>query len=261
MASQSNSSMLPLQEKVAIVTGASRGIGLACAFELARRGAKVTLVYTSPNSGKLAEGLASNIKALNNGSEATIVQADLKQLDAPEKIVAATRRAFGDKIDILVNNAGVMFSNLITETTAEDYAAIYDVNVRAPLLLTAAVVPHLRAPGRIINMSSIGARCGFPGVTLYASSKAAIEGMTRSLAHELGDAGHTVNAVAPGPTESDMLRNAPKKFLEGQLQQTAVQHRLGAPDDIARVVAWLCGEDAKWISGQTISASGGFLMV
>lgn len=222
---------------------------------------QVTLVYTSPNSEKLAEEVASRVKSLGNGSESKVVQADLRQIDAPEKIVEATREAFGDKIDILINNAGVLFGKPITETTAEDYAAIFDVNVRAPLLLTKAVVPHLRAPGRIINMSSVGARNCFPQMSLYAASKAAIEGMTRTLAHELGDAGHTVNAVAPGPTESEMLDDVPKWVIENQLKTTAVQDRVGTPDDIARIVAWLCGEDSKWVSGQTISASGGFLML
>jgi 3-oxoacyl-[acyl-carrier protein] reductase len=205
--------------------------------------------------------LAAKISSLGNGSASTIVQADLKQLDAPEKIVAATRAAFGDHIDILVNNAGVLFGKPLAETTAEDYADVFDVNVRAPLLLTKAVVPYLRAPGRIINMSSVGARACFPNMSLYAASKAALEGMTRSLAQELGDAGHTVNAVAPGPTESEMLDNVPKDIVEGQLKITAVEHRVGTPDDIARIVAWLAGEDSKWISGQTISASGGFLML
>lgn len=278
MTFHANTSALPLQGKVAIVTGASRGIGAGLALELARRGAKVsslgsnrlsngltvrqiTLVYTSSKSEKLAEEVASNIESLGNGSESKIVQADLKQIDAADRIVAATREAFGDKIDILVNNAGVLFGKTIAETTAEDYAAVFDVNVRAPLLLTKAVMPHLRAPGRIINMSSVGARSCFPNMSLYAASKAALEGMTRSLAQEVGDAGHTVNAVAPGPTESEMLDKVPKDIVEGQLKTTAVQHRVGTVDDIARIVAWLCSEDSKWVSGQTISASGGFLML
>jgi 3-oxoacyl-[acyl-carrier protein] reductase len=138
---------------------------------------------------------------------------------------------------------------------------MFDVNVRAALLLTGAVVPHLRAPGRIINMSSVGARRCFANLALYAGSKAAIEGITRSLAHELGGAGHTVNAVAPGPVESEMLADVPREIVEGQLKQTAVEQRIGSVDDVARIVAWLCGEDAKWVSGQTISASGGFLML
>jgi 3-oxoacyl-[acyl-carrier protein] reductase len=222
---------------------------------------EVTLVYTSPQSKELTEKVASDIRSLNNGSDTKIVQADLSQIDAPDKIVAATLEAFGDKIDILVNNAGVLAGKPVTETTAEDYAFIFDVNVRAPLLMTKAVVPHLRAPGRIINMSSVGARIGPPKFALYAASKAAIEGMTRSLAQELGDAGHTVNAVAPGPTESEMLDDVPKDMVEMQLKATAVQHRVGTVDDIARIVAWLASEDGRWVSGQTISASGGFLML
>jgi 3-oxoacyl-[acyl-carrier protein] reductase len=218
-------------------------------------------VYTSPNSGKLTEELASKIQSLNNGSESTTVQADLSKLDAPEKIVKATQKAFGDKIDILINNAGVLEKKSVAEMTAEDFAAIFDVNVRAPFLLTGAVVPHLRAPGRIINMSSIGARTGAANMSLYCSSKAAIEGMTRALAQELGDAGHTVNAVAPGPVESDMLEGVPKDMVQAQLKLTAVERRVGTADDIARIVAFLCGEDSKWVSGQTISASGGFLML
>ncbi|KAH6096721.1 hypothetical protein HBI65_096750 [Parastagonospora nodorum] len=252
---------LPLQSKVAIVTGASRGIGAGIALELARRGAKITLVYTSPTSKQLTEKLVLDIKSLKNGSDAKMVQADLSRIDAPEKIVVATLEAFGDEIDILVNNAGVLTAKPVAETTAEDYAAIFDVNVRAPLLMTKAVVPHLRAPGRIINMSSVGARMGPPQFALYAASKGAIEGMTRSLAEELGDAGHTVNAVAPGPTQSEMLDDVPKDIVENQLKTTAVEHRIGTVDDVARVVAWLASEDARWISGQCISASGGFLMI
>jgi 3-oxoacyl-[acyl-carrier protein] reductase len=175
--------------------------------------------------------------------------------------VTATLEAFGPNIDILVNNAGVFNGKPITETTAEDYANIFDINVRAPLLMTKAVVPHLRAPGRIVNMSSVGARFGPPQFALYAGSKAAIEGITRSLAQELGGAGHTVNAVAPGPTESEMLDDVPRDIVEQQLKTTAVQHRVGTANDVARIVAFLASEDGRWVSGQTISASGGFLMI
>jgi 3-oxoacyl-[acyl-carrier protein] reductase len=135
--------------------------------------------------------------------------------------------AFGDKIDILINNAGVMFVRSILETTADDYAAMMDVNVRAPLLMTKAVVPHLRAPGRIINLSSVGARAGFENVALYSASKAALEGMTRGLAAELGRDGHTVNTVAPGPVQSEMLDDVPGEIVELQLKTTAVEHRHG----------------------------------
>lgn len=187
----------------------------------------MTIVFTSPNSKAGADNVASQIEQLNNGTKAIVVQVNLRDIDAPDRIVEATVQAFGPKIDILVNNAGVLFSKSLSETTAEDFAAIFDVNVRAPLLLTKAVAPYLRAPGRIINLSSVGARQGFESLAMYASSKAAIEGLTRGLAAELGHAGHTVNAVAPGPVESDMLDNVPEEIVDIQLKTTPVEHRHG----------------------------------
>ncbi|ORY12002.1 dehydrogenase with different specificitie [Clohesyomyces aquaticus] len=261
MEKRTSPSALPLQGKVAIVTGSSRGMGAGLAFELARRGAKVAIVYSSPKSETLANDLVSKIASLDNGSEATMVKADLGQIDAGEKIVAETLAKFGDSIDILVNNASVEFDRPLLETTAEDYAAIFNVNVPGPLLMTKAVVPHLRAPGRIVNISSVGARCGFAQLALYSASKAALEGLTRGLAAELGDAGHTVNAVEPGPTESEMLDNIPKHIVEMQKQTTPVEHRVAKADDIAQVVGWLAEEQSRWISGQTISASGGYTML
>ncbi|KAF1956787.1 NAD(P)-binding protein [Byssothecium circinans] len=254
-------SSLPLAGKVAIVTGGSRGIGAGIALELAQRGAKVTIVYTSPKSKAASQDVASRIAALNNGSQAIAVQADLSTVEAPDKIVSATTEAFGEKIDILVNNAGVLFEKSIGETTVEDYASMFDVNVRAPLLMTKAVVPHLRAPGRIINLSSVGARSGFDGLALYSASKAALEGLTRGLAAELGSAGHTVNTVAPGPVKTEMLGDVSEEIVQIQLKTTAVEHRYGEIDDIAQVVGWLAEEQARWISGQTISASGGYQML
>eukprot|EP01103_Thecamoeba_quadrilineata_P000094 TRINITY_DN10073_c0_g1_i1.p1 TRINITY_DN10073_c0_g1~~TRINITY_DN10073_c0_g1_i1.p1 ORF type:complete len:259 (-),score=28.56 TRINITY_DN10073_c0_g1_i1:55-831(-) len=258
MASQA-AQHLPLKDKVAIVTGSSRGIGVGLALELARRGAKITVVYTSSTSEQLANNVVSQIEDL--GSQAIAVQADLSQIGAGDKIVAATLAAFGSSIDILVNNAALEFDKSLLDTTAEDYAKIFDVNVRGALFMTKAVVPHLRAPGRIINISSVGARSGFSKLALYCSSKAALEGLTRCLAAELGEAGHTVNAVLPGPTESEMLENIPKDLVDMQKKQTPVQHRVGGVRDIAQVVAWLAEEQSGWISGQSISASGGYLML
>ena len=147
---------------------------------------QVTIIYTSPSSEAGAQATASRVDQLNNGSRAVIVQANLREVDAPDRIVKATVEAFGPHIDILVNNAGVLFAKSLHETTAEDFAATFDVNVRAPLLMTKAVEPYLRAPGRIINLSSVRARQGFEALAMYSSSKAAIEGLTRGLAAELG---------------------------------------------------------------------------
>ncbi|KAH7138098.1 dehydrogenase with different specificitie [Dendryphion nanum] len=253
MTSQPVPQHLPLKGKVAIVTGSSRGIGAALALELARRGANVTIVYTSPGSETLSKEVVSKIELLGNGSRGIIVQADLGQVESGEKIVAATLEAFGNAIDILVNNAAVEFDKGILETTAEDYAKIFDVNVRGVLLMTKAVVPHLRAPGRIINISSVGARLGFAKLALYCASKAALEGLTRCFAAELGDQGHTVNTVNPGPTESEMLDNIPKDIVETQLKTTPVGHRPGTSDDIAQVVGWLAEEQSRWISDNPVT--------
>jgi 3-oxoacyl-[acyl-carrier protein] reductase len=124
-----------------------------------------------------------------------------------------------------------------------------------------AVVPYLQAPGRIINVSSVGGRCGFANFSLYSASKAAVEGMTRGLAAELGPAGHTVNAVGPGPIQSDMMEQIPKDMIEMQKKQTPLGHRVGTVEDVALTIGMLAEEQSQWITGQTISASGGFLML
>jgi 3-oxoacyl-[acyl-carrier protein] reductase len=124
--------------------------------------------------------------------------------------------------------------------------------------MTQAVVPHLRAPGRIINISSVGARHGFKDLSVYCSSKTALEGLTRCWAAELGSAGHTVNAVNPGPVQTALMENIPKDYIEMQKAQTPVQQRVGTVDDIAQIVAWLASEESRWVSGQVLSASGGW---
>ncbi|KAL2012297.1 hypothetical protein VTN00DRAFT_5015 [Thermoascus crustaceus] len=253
-------SPLSLAGKVAIVTGSSRGIGSAIALELANRGAKVTITYSSPKSDEEATSLVNKICALNNGSDAITVRTDLSQPSAPAEIVSATLAAFGPHIDILVNNAGTQVTKPITEITADDYAYVFDLNVRAPFLLIGAVVPHLRAPGRIINISSVAARAGFKNLSMYCSSKAALEGMTRSLADELGDKGHTVNAVDPGPVQTVLLEGISEEIVERQRVATVVERRLGRLDDIAQIVCFLAEERSRWVSGQCISASGGYMM-
>ncbi|KAJ9647116.1 hypothetical protein H2201_003456 [Coniosporium apollinis] len=250
-----------LSGKVAIVTGASRGIGAGIAYEIAKRGAKVCLTYTSDKSASGVDELIVKIDALGNGSAAIRVQADLRDLEAPSQIVSATLAAYGDHVDILVNNAGVELIKEIQDVTPQDFAFVFDLNIRGAYFMVQAVVKHLRSPGRIINVTSVGARGGYPKFSVYCASKAALEGMTRALAAELGTAGHTVNAVEPGPTESDMLENIPKDLVAMQKKMTPMEHRSGTPEDIALVVAFLAEEQSRWITGQTLSASGGFTML
>jgi len=249
-----------LTGKVAIVTGASRGLGATIATDLAKRGARVVLSYTSANSKSKAENTVNEIKSYGNGSDAIAVCGDLGQVETPDDIVKQTLEAFGPHIDILVNNAGVELQKPMVEITAADHDKLYNVNVRAPHLLTRAVTPHLRTPARIINVSSIAARSKYANCSLYVSSKAALEGATRVWAEEFGNSGTTVNAVAPGPIMTDMLANFPQEAIDIQKEAASVERRLGTPQDIANVVAWLAGNESGWISGQTINASGGNTM-
>jgi 3-oxoacyl-[acyl-carrier protein] reductase len=162
------------------------------------------------------------------------------------------------KIDILVNNAGVELVKDLGPITPEDFESVYNLNVRGTLLMTQAVLPHLPAAGRVINISSVGARCGFPGLSVYCSSKAAIEGLTRCWAAELGENGTTVNCVNPGPVQTELIENIPKDIVEEQKANTPIKKGLGTVDDVAKIACWLAGEDSRWITGQVISASGGW---
>ena len=209
---------------------------------------------------KSVDELINRVEQLENVSAAAKIQVDLRQVDAPRKFIQASRSAFGDHIDILVNNAGVELVKGLGDISVDDFSYVYDLNVRAVLLLSKEVLPFLRAPGRIINISSVGARLGFRDLSLYCSSKAAVEGMTRCFAAELGPQGHTVNTVNPGPVQTDVLDGIPKYIVEMQKKLTPIENRLGTTDDIAQIVAFLAEENSRWITGQAISASGGFSM-
>lgn len=218
------------------------------------------MTFTSPSSEKSVDELVEKVGQLQNSSAAAKVQADLRQVDGPKKIISATRSAFGDHIDILVNNAACDLVKSLGDISVDDFSYVYDLNVRAVLLMSQEVLPYLRSPGRIINVSSIGARSGFKELSLYCSSKAAVEGMTRCFAAELGHRGHTVNAVSPGPVQTDMLEEIPQEIVEMQKKLTPVENRLGTTDDIAQIVGFLAEESSRWITGQAISASGGWSM-
>ncbi|KAL6235488.1 hypothetical protein BDW75DRAFT_209228 [Aspergillus navahoensis] len=246
--------------KVAIVTGGSRGIGERIAFELAQNGAQVSITYTSAASEARLNNLIERINALGNGSSAITIKADLRDPASPARIVAETVRQFGEHIDILVNNAGVELVKPLQEITVADFGFVYDLNVRAPMLMLQAVLPHLRAPGRIINIGSVGGRHGFKQLSVYCSSKSALEGLTRCWAAELGGSGHTVNCVNPGPVQTELMDNIPKETIEMQRNQTPIQNRIGTVEDIAPVVVWLASEESRWITGQVVSASGGWAM-
>ncbi|KJY02380.1 3-ketoacyl-acyl carrier protein reductase [Zymoseptoria brevis] len=248
-----------LEGKVAIVTGSTRGIGRSIALDLAARGAKVTITYTSDKSQSAAKELISEIKSSAN-SDAIAVQADLRDTASPKKIVDETVKAFGKDIDILVNNAAEFASVPLPEITLEHYDSILNLNLRAPLLMLQAVLPHLRRPGRIINLSSVGARGGYPGVSMYAASKGALEAMSRTWATELGGDGTTVNCVNPGPVQTEMFDAVDPEIVKPQLEATAVEKRVAKTEEIAEIVGFLAEGRSSWVSGQCIGASGGYQM-
>jgi 3-oxoacyl-[acyl-carrier protein] reductase len=225
----------------------------------------VVVISRVSSSSPPSLAVAKRIEDLITKPRVLYVPGDISKVEDPEKIIGAckewrSRSGTELKIDILVNNAGVEVVKGLGSITTEDYNKVYDLNVRGTILMTQAVLPYLPPGGRIINISSVGSRAGFKDLSLYCSSKAAIEGLTRCWAAELGHNGTTVNAVNPGPVESEMLANIPKDIVEGQKKATPIENRLGTMEEVAAVVGWLAGSESRWVTGQTISASGGWAM-
>ncbi|KAH8651575.1 hypothetical protein BGZ60DRAFT_473694 [Tricladium varicosporioides] len=243
-------SHLPFQGKIVLVTGSSRG-------------ADIIITYTSSFSRKLVSTLQEEIRSLPHKPNSIAIQVDLRDPIAPSQIISeiqAWRETKDFQLNILVNNAGSEIVKPLGDITVEDFNSVYALNVLAPALLTQSLLPYMPANSRIINLSSVGARSGFPNLSLYCSSKAALEALTRCWASELGDNGTTVNCVAPGPVESEMLKNIPREIVERQMEGTQVGKRLGRVEEIGRVVCWLASPESSWITGQTINASGGWTM-
>ena len=241
-----------LTGKVAIVTGASRGIGAAIAKRLARDGAIVVITYAKQEAAALATSRAIE----EAGGEVESVRSDMSSLNEVRSLFAETVANYG-RLDILVNNAGIAQFVPLAQIDEDHYARLFDVNVRGPLFAMQEAAKVMASPGRIVNISSGAAQAAPPRSGVYAASKAALETLTRSFAGELGPQGITVNAVSPGITETDMLtENIPAAVQQQMIANTALG-RLGTPDDIADVVAFLVSEDARWVTGQVIGASGG----
>ena len=245
---------MSLKGSAAIVTGASGGIGSACARRLARDGASVVLHYRARRAA--AENLAAEIKGA--GGTVLPVQADLSDPAAPAALVAAGVEAFG-RLDLLVNNAAVAEGAPLEAIDAAHLRRHFDTNVAAVLFASQAAARAFGAEGgAIVNISSINAERPPPGGAVYSATKAAVEAATKGLAVELGPRGIRVNAVAPGATDTGMLRSVLRPGMEQEIREkTLLGHRLGRPEDIAAVVAFLAGPDAAWITGQVLNASGG----
>lgn len=244
--------MAGLAGKVAVVTGASRGIGAAIAKRLAREGAIVLVNYhqNAAAAGRVVEEIEAR------GGEAEAIQGDLADLEQIQRLFREVQEGFG-RLDILVNNAGTAEFRALEEVDAEHYRRQFDLNVRGVLFATREAAGRMGQGGRIVNISSGAAQSTPPTTTVYAATKAAIEAMTKCLANELGPRGITVNVVAPGLTETDLLQTViPKEAQEAMAARTPLG-RLGTPEDIAEVVAFLASDAARWVTGQVIAASGG----
>lgn len=246
-----------LTGKVAIVTGASRGIGRAIAEELAANGADVVVNYH--HSAEKAEEVVDAIET--SGGKAIAVQADVSDFDAAKALVATTRQEFG-RIDVLVNNAGTTRDTLLMMMKEEDWDTVLDTNLKSLFNCCKAVLrPMLRqkAGGRIINISSVVGLAGQGGQTNYAASKAGIVGFTKSLAKEMGPRAITVNAVAPGYFPTALTADLPDDLVEKALDLIPLG-RLGQVEEVAHLVAFLASDKASYITGEVIRVDGGLAM-
>ena len=244
--------MKSLQDKVAIITGASRGIGAEIAKAIAQAGASVIINYT--NNRSAADLIVSEIK--NLGGNAIPVRADVSNSVEVKALFDAAITHFG-KIDILINNAGTAIFKAIQDTSDEELDRIFAINVKGTFYCLRESATRLSNGGRIINISSSVTRLILPTYGAYAATKGAVEQLTRVFAKEMGSRGITVNSISPGPTNTEL-------FLEGKSEETiqrlaamSALGRIGETEDIARVVLFLASEEAAWVTGQNIGVNGG----
>jgi len=242
-----------LDGKVAIVTGASNGIGRAIAERLAQEGATVVVNYGK--SADKAKAVVAGIEA--KGGKAVAVQTDMSKIADVRRLVRETVQRFG-RLDILVNNAGMFMYKPLVETTEEEFDRMFALNTKGPYFALQEAAKIIQEGGRIVNISTDGTHIGFAGATAYLGSKGALEQFTKGLAHELAPKGITVNTVSPGYTATAMLPADPTFRQIGE--QASPLKRLGIPKDIADVVAFVVSEEARWLTGQNIHAGGGVVM-
>ncbi|MFW5438082.1 3-oxoacyl-[acyl-carrier-protein] reductase [Paenibacillus apiarius] len=248
--------MSSLEGKVAVVTGASRGIGRAIALSLADAGADVVVNYAGSEAA--ANDTAAAIEAL--GRKAITVKANVGKADEADQLVKTALEQMG-RIDILVNNAGITRDNLIMRMKEEEFDQVIETNLKGVFNCIKSVTRPMmkQRSGRIINISSVVGVLGNPGQANYVAAKAGVIGLTKASARELASRGITVNCVAPGFIETDMTDALPEEYREQLLAQIPLA-RLGQPEHIAKTVRFLASEDAEYMTGQTVHIDGGMYM-
>ncbi len=249
--------------KIVLITGGSRGLGKNAALRLAEKGFDVILTYQTKK-----DEANTVIKELESaGSKAASIQLDMSDISSLDNFVEDIKRLLKDKwniekLDVLVNNAGVGATIPFAESTEEDFDKLMNIHFKGVYFLTQKILTILNDGGKIINVSSGSTRSAVPGYSIYASMKGAIETFTKYLAKELGPRRITANVIAPGPVETDFnnaaIRNNPQ--MKGYLSSITSLGRVGGPEDIGGVIAFLCSDDAGWINGQRIEASGGLTL-
>lgn len=240
-------------KRVAIVTGASRGIGKAVAERLAKDGCAVVVNYVS--NAPEAEQVVSGIKA--QGGEAIAIKADVSDAGQVEQLFAQTLEKWGS-IDVVIQNSGIMQLSPIGKADAAAFDKVISVNLRGTFLVLAQAAQHISTGGRIIAFSSSVLTRSFPTYGPYIASKAGVEGLVHVLANELRGRNVTVNAVAPGPVGTDLFLRGKSEAQIAELAKVPPLERLGQPDDIANVVSFLASRDGGWINSQVLLANGGF---
>jgi 3-oxoacyl-[acyl-carrier protein] reductase len=243
--------MSQLKEKVALVTGGSRGIGAAIAKRLAEDGASVAITYAK--DGNAASTVVKEIE--RKGGKAVAIQADAADVEAVRSAVEKTVATFG-RLDVLVNNAGTAIPKTFEETTLAEMDRVIDINVRGTLATTQAALEHMKSGGRIIMIgSAVGERVMVPGLVAYAATKGAVKIFTQALSREVGSRGITVNNVQPGPIDTD-LNPATGEWAVPQKAATALD-RYGRVDEIAAMVAFVAGPESSYITGSNLTVDGG----